>query len=576
MTGNKDAIIIRFTSTRNEVASWIKSTVNESRFGSGIIKAVFDIPPVNRVPGPVLADAITMVLEEYAINPPMEVIDKIRRDVDDSFSFYVLGKDPELTPREVRIDNSPEIGIMVIKGVEPVDGENSRIEFFFDHTVRAGKVMADGSIDFRAINRFPQAREGDHLLRVYDATAGVYGTDVYGAPLPPVSGSPHPASIDEESLRKKEGVDEEKRRAFSDWFALRSGIIVCSFINDERKEEFLEEISIRNQLVVKNIDFTTGNITGDDNTFRCAADLVVEGDIKGQFSVQIDGSLEVMGSVEGENVEVSEAVKASFIRNTIRSGKEVEVGAALSASITAAESVTVLREIADCSVSARNVFFRGRGDGLLCGRVIISAWYVEAVNVMVRNRLEINLGEELLEQMDNVVRQIADMELNLEGKEAAFRDLAGALGEKIKKLPVINDKRYFETLNRLKKIASVFLRGEIGPDKVRAALEAISAGEIFNLKGIVTLMFNLADMQDKITYARNQHDGMVAGKALLEKDMSSMGVRLSGKLFPAGQVLVRCGEKKALFESSTPDGKEDISIVLRYDQDYGLVAQDGL
>lgn len=574
MAGNEETIIIKRTSTRNEVAAWIKSTLEETRLGSSVIKAVFDLPPMKKVPGPVLADAIKMVLDHYSIVMPSEIYDKIKKDVIDSFIFYSPSMKKELQPREVKIDNSSEISIMLINGVEPVDGENGRVEFYFDYTVKPGKIMADGTIDFRDINRFPQARKGDHILRKYDATMGSNGTDVYGSSIVPVPGIPHPSVIDTETLEKKEGVDEDKGVAFADWYALKSGIIEYSFINNDTQPDFLEKISIKNQIVVKNIDFTTGNITGDDNSIKCAADLLVEGDVKGRFSVQIDGSLDVKGSVEGEKIEVSDTVRASCIRSNIRCGRYVEAGAAISAKIFADESVTVLREISNCVLSAPDVFLRGSGEGLLCGRVMISAWHVEAINVMVRNQVDIRLGDSLFEKMEVVERQLAETSADIERKSAAFRDLANALGQKLQNLSIINDKECLDILNRLKKIAGMLLRGELSTVKVRKALSDIASGNMCNMKGIVTLIFNIADMEDSIAVATNKHKAVLAKKKKIEKDMESLSISFYGRISPAGQVNITCGTKKIMYESKSSSKKENIQIVLRYDPVYGLVGQE--
>lgn len=569
MSGEQ-GFVISYTSTRQEVVNWIRSSVEETRLGSDLVKVVFDIPQVKKVPGAVFADSLNMVLKEYSIVFPREILEKIKKDVMESFEFYAPAVQENLRPREVKIDTTPEISIMMIKGAEPLDGSDGRVELKFDHSVKPGRIMADGRIDFRSINRFPQAREGDHVLRLYEETKGMGGTDVYGKVIVPVPGSPHPVVIDHNTLRGSRGENEDSRARFMDWFAIKPGIIITKFLRDEQRPELLESITIQNQIVVKNIDFTTGNISGDGNTLKCAADLLVEGDIKGQFSVQIEGSLEVKGSIEGKNVDVSEEVKASFIRNSIRSGKYVEVGAALSAKIEAAQSVKVTREIADCSISAPDVFLIGNSDGLLCGHVHISACRLNAQNVVIRNNLVIELGAEVFKKIDEAEKQLASIELEMERESVSFKDSVAVFGQKIQKHVAVDEKD-LNLLKMLKKIASMLLKGELSTEKVRSSLQTILSGKIYNLKPVIQLLFKLAELQDDITELKKRCQYSIDQKNLVLEELKTLNVKMKARLYPSGQVLVRCGTKEALFESKSSSGFEVLTLDMRYDQVYGLV-----
>jgi hypothetical protein len=164
---------INSDSSVQEIVQWIREGIEEERTGSDIIRVIMDIPPVRRIEGAKIITALKEILSEYAIQLPSDVTDAIEKGISEEFMFAAPAREKYLRPRNVMINTAPEVCTLMISGEEPVDGDPGFLEVHYDFSVKSGKLLPDGSIDFREMNRFPQARAGELLLRLYEPTEGV-------------------------------------------------------------------------------------------------------------------------------------------------------------------------------------------------------------------------------------------------------------------------------------------------------------------------------------------------------------------------------------------------------------------
>jgi len=79
----------------------------------------------------------------------------------------------------------------VAEGVMPLNGQNGRVEFYFD-IKRDGKpaIMEDGRVDFRELNLIESVKKGQKLCELIPPVPGVIGKTVLGTDIYPVEGKP--------------------------------------------------------------------------------------------------------------------------------------------------------------------------------------------------------------------------------------------------------------------------------------------------------------------------------------------------------------------------------------------------
>lgn len=556
------------------IVAWIKDSAEEVKTGSDVTSVAFDLPPISRVLPEHFIKALSAVLIEYAIRLPEDFSRKIMAREFGEYVFVADAREKHLPPREVELNTLPEISTMLIRGVFPIDGKDGFCRVFYDYSLKPGKYLPDGTIDFRDINRFPQVAEGDPVVRIYKPTAGSEGTDVYGLPIAPKAGTPYPVKIGD-GLTSQEGKDEELERDFIDYFADKKGIIVSEF-EGQPSDETLRAISVQNHITVKNVDFSTGNLSGQGAEVRCAADVKVEGDIRGQFSVIIDGKLEVGGAVEGSTVDATGPIIASFVKNFIRSESFMDVGAARNATLISKEAITIRKEMAECTISAPQVVFEPKGcPEVMCGKCTVDANQVTGGPLVIRNRLVIELGNKLFEQIAHLEHQNQELELELERYQGAIRDAAAAFGQKLKMANSLFPQGEKGMLPILKQLGTMVLLGQIPPGKLRNRLETFSRehGEQFN--SLLRQLFRMLAIQEKILQLQENMVSLAGQKEEVEKELSRMRIEIYGELASAGQVAVRCNGKEKRWSLSPSQTREGFRIVAGFSlSDYSLIVTE--
>lgn len=75
---------------------------------------------------------------------------------------------------------------MLAKGKKPVDGQDARIEYYFNTDVDLKpKKNEDGSVDYRELNVISYINEGDLLAKLFPEDRGIKGYDVQGREIKP-------------------------------------------------------------------------------------------------------------------------------------------------------------------------------------------------------------------------------------------------------------------------------------------------------------------------------------------------------------------------------------------------------
>lgn len=164
--------------------------------------------------------------------------------------------------------------IIIAKGIEPIQGEDAWIEYFFNTNLKARPtLLPDGSVDFHNLNIINHCKEGDLLAKLHPAKNGKEGRDVLGNFI-------KPREVKHVILRhgRNVAVTENHTELHSE---------VNGHVTLVEGKVFVSDV-----MVVENVDNSTGNIEYEGN-------VQVNGTVRSHFSIHAKGNIEVRGVVEG-------------------------------------------------------------------------------------------------------------------------------------------------------------------------------------------------------------------------------------------------------------------------------------
>lgn len=209
---------------------------------------------------------------------------------------------------EAWISGSGKEKLLVAKGRDPVHGTDGFISFQFkkDFT-NPGKLMADGTIDFRDRGEIPFAVKGQELARKIPAQAGKNGTSIYGTDIL---------------------AQEPKEPVFiagSGTQLSQDGLLISAALDGQPHVDALGTITVNPELMIKgDVDFETGNIDFNGN-------IIVKGTVKQGFKVkginliaqeveggviELSGDLNVSAGITDAFIEAQGNVYAKFINHS--------------------------------------------------------------------------------------------------------------------------------------------------------------------------------------------------------------------------------------------------------------------
>ncbi|MFH1154117.1 MAG: FapA family protein [Pseudomonadota bacterium] len=170
--------------------------------------------------------------------------------------------------------------LVVAKGIYPEEPREAEIKYHFKTDFRqAGKVLPDGSIDFRDRGDIPFVTAGTLLAEKTPAVRGVPGTDVSGFQI----SVPEPVDL---VFGAGQGTrySEDQLQIYAD-------------VDGQPHLDALGNISVFNELSIKgDVDYNTGNINFNGN-------IIVEGTVREGFKVK--GATLTVGQIEGAEIDLT-------------------------------------------------------------------------------------------------------------------------------------------------------------------------------------------------------------------------------------------------------------------------------
>ena len=189
--------------------------------------------------------------------------------------------------------------IVVASGKPPADGEDARLEIYFDQQVRSEFFEVDGSIDFRNHLRIPTVQKGDLMARKIPMVDGTAGYDVLGnvtLPTPPkdlfIMTKPNVELTPEgEVIARRQGrprITGGKIKTFD---------VSTSYV------------------VSGNVDISTGNVV-------FSGDVIVCGDVADNMIVESLGNVYVYGHVFNSTITATGSIniRGNVISSRLYSG----------------------------------------------------------------------------------------------------------------------------------------------------------------------------------------------------------------------------------------------------------------
>ncbi len=325
--------------------------------------------------------------------------------------------------------------VEVAQGAAPVDGQDGQTHLQVGVAAQPGKVLEDGTIDFKERNAVANVPAGELIAAYTRATRGSPGATVIGSPIKAANGK-------EARPRVGANVRVEEQGEAIQFFANITGHV--RFFNNR--------LSVQARYVVSgDVNFKTGNVD-------FVGDVEITGSVMTGFTVRAGGSITITGSVEtGAHVEAGEDVVVSHgivgPTTTVKAGGDVLARFITSAAVEARGNVVVGSYIHNATVSAGGhirVHGRGRlkrqtsavvGGSLLAGEDIQVASAGSGFGSRTRLIAGVDLG--CLEQMQklragiefcdlNSVRILRTLRVTAITPESLQRVLQNALPEKRK------------------------------------------------------------------------------------------------------------------------------------------------
>ena len=168
--------------------------------------------------------------------------------------------------------------IVVARGLEPVQGQDARIEYYFNTDLSTRPTRnEDGSVDFFHLNTINHCKKGDVLARLYKEVPGEPGCTVTGERISP---------RDIKRLTLKYG----RNISISD-----DGCEIRSELNGHVCLTG-DKVFVSDVYEVENVGTATGNIESEGS-------VLVSGNVQTGFSIKAKGNVEVRGVVEGASIE---------------------------------------------------------------------------------------------------------------------------------------------------------------------------------------------------------------------------------------------------------------------------------
>ena len=184
----------------------------------------------------------------------------------------------DTTIERVEQDQRPMFNIPIARGLLPVAGNDAYLRFAVEIGPLPGKILQDGSIDWRERKIFIGIDKDELIATRIPPTEGTAGTDIQNNPIQQKPGK---------DITVRVAGDVQYLEESGEVLATSSGVL--SVVNETDVK-----VSAK-QTIAGNVDFSVGNIESHDG-------LEIKGDVKPGFLVSCKGDLFIGGNIHSATI----------------------------------------------------------------------------------------------------------------------------------------------------------------------------------------------------------------------------------------------------------------------------------
>lgn len=234
---------------------------------------------------------------------------------------------------------------LVAQGVLPQEGEDARVDFFFDPSPKPPAHEGGENADWREIGLIQVVTENQPLARKIPARPGSTGLTVTGKRL-------EPRQVRDARLPVGRGTKLNEKDPHELLAAAPGAVRVV-----------IGQVVVDRVLSLpRDVDFAVGNVDFNGS-------VKIGGSVQPGFRVRATGDVHVAGCVEGATMEcgeslwVSQGILGHENKTTVRAGKDIATKVARNAVISAGGNITVQIEIIHCEVESGGTVSVGPPEG---------------------------------------------------------------------------------------------------------------------------------------------------------------------------------------------------------------------
>ncbi|MDY6935834.1 MAG: FapA family protein [Spirochaetota bacterium] len=316
--------------------------------------------------------------------------------------------------------NEPKITrILVASGRDPIDGCHEYFIPLIEMERKAGKVLEDGSMDFREINSIIEVRKGQKILEKIPAIEPEDGFNIYGDKI-------------EATFLENKGYDRGSNivQSGSDKSIYVSSIDGCLEITKRR-------VSVKPVALIKgDVDYDTGNIDFNGSVH-------IFGSVLPGFSVIAKDNIIIDGHVDdaiidaGGDIQVKLGIGGKGLTE-IKAGGGVKAKYILNSTIQAVGEIEIVDSIINSNVSSNDKITVTDKHGKIIGgeAVALHEIIVNESGVPKENKTILNVGKSIYERdVKEKKRKMDMMKYNIEEVREYIKSI---FGEKL-----FNDPKVF-------------------------------------------------------------------------------------------------------------------------------------
>jgi uncharacterized protein (DUF342 family) len=262
---------------------------------------------------------------------------------------------PSLDAGLERIAHGLSADPVAVRGRAPLPGKDGYIEYLIDFGAGFSPAASDlGAVDLKA-SLIHNVTPGQPLAVIHPPTAGQPGIDIFGHLVAAEPGK---------ALEPKFGTHIQRSPG-------DPNLVVAETMGHARLVEGLLEVQ-EFFLVDGDVDYASGNI-------RFGKSVLVRGDVKGGFSVDAGGDVEVDGLVEDCNVKAQGKVmvKGGFTgqgKGLVQARGDICLGYVRNQPVRSENSIVILKEAVNSRLQSRQSV---SVNGLLAGGKVQARYAIE-------------------------------------------------------------------------------------------------------------------------------------------------------------------------------------------------------